>query len=61
METSNLKFGTRALPVLILGVAALLRFAPFPLVQYREDDDELWNIVSRIAHTGQIPVTGLTA
>lgn len=59
METGDHKYGTLALPVLVLGVAAFLRLACLPMVQYREDDDELWNIVSRIAHTGQIPVAGM--
>jgi 4-amino-4-deoxy-L-arabinose transferase-like glycosyltransferase len=47
------------LAVLIVFLAAGLRLAQLGNVQYREDDDELWNIVTRLAHTGQVPLTGM--
>ncbi|HEV7216221.1 MAG TPA: glycosyltransferase family 39 protein, partial [Chloroflexota bacterium] len=28
-------------------------------MQYREDDDALWNIVTRMVHTGRIPLAGM--
>lgn len=43
----------------LLLVAAALRLARLDLVQYREDDDALWTIVTRIARTGSLPVTGM--
>ncbi len=43
----------------LLLVAAFLRFARLDQVQYREDDDELWNIVTRMVHSGQVPLTGM--
>ena len=36
-----------------------MRLAWLGRVQYREDDDELWTIVTRMAHSGQVPLTGM--
>jgi len=43
----------------LLLVAAILRLARLDQVQYREDDDELWNIVTGMVHSGQVPLTGM--
>lgn len=43
----------------LLLIAAALRLAHLDLVQYREDDDALWTIVTRIAQMGRLPVTGM--
>lgn len=43
----------------VLLLAALLRLARLDSMQYREDDDALWTIVTRMARTGHIPITGM--
>lgn len=48
-----------AVAVFVLLVAAALRLAHLGAVQYREDDNALWNIVTGIARTGQVPVNGM--
>ncbi len=50
----------RMIPVvLLLLLASYMRLAHLDLVQYREDDDALWNIVMRMFRTGVVPLTGM--
>lgn len=58
-SATNHRNWEHTLAVFTVFLAAVLRLTFLDLVQYREDDDALWNIITRMAHTGHVPISGM--